>query len=85
MKIYNFSAGPSILPEVAIKKTAEAVSNFNGIGLSILEISHRSKDFQPVLDEAVASFKELLDIPAGYSVLFWVVGQVCSLPWFHTT
>lgn len=70
MKIYNFSAGPSILPEVAIKKTAEAVSNFNGIGLSILEISHRSKDFQPVLDEAVASFKELLDIPAGYSVLF---------------
>ena len=58
MKIYNFSAGPSILPEVAIKKTAEAVSNFNGIGLSILEISHRSKDFQPVLDEAVASFKE---------------------------
>ena len=70
MKIYNFSAGPSILPQVTIDKTAEAVKNFNGIGLSILEISHRSKDFQAVMDEAVALFKELLDIPEGYSVLF---------------
>ena len=84
MKIYNFSAGPSILPQVTIDKTAEAVKNFNGIGLSILEISHRSKDFQAVMDEAVALFKELLDIPEGYSVLFLGGGasmQFCMVPY----
>jgi phosphoserine aminotransferase len=53
-----------------IEKTAQAVLDFNGIGLSLLEISHRSKDFEPVIDEAVALFKELLNIPEGYSVLF---------------
>ncbi len=84
MKIYNFSAGPSILPQVTIDKTAEAVKNFNGIGLSIMEISHRSKDFQAVMDEAVALFKELLEIPDGYSVLFLGGGaslQFCMVPY----
>jgi len=84
MKIYNFSAGPSILPQSTIENTAEAVKNFNGIGLSILEISHRSKDFQAVIDEAVALFKELLDIPEGYSVLFLGGGasmQFCMVPY----
>ena len=84
MKIYNFSAGPSILPQSTIKNTAEAVLDFNGIGLSILEISHRSKDFQPVIDEAVALFKELLEIPEGYSVLFLGGGasmQFCMVPY----
>ena len=70
MKKHNFYAGPSILPQSAIEKTAEAVINFNGSGLSILEISHRSKEFQAVMDEAQALFKELLNIPAGYEVLF---------------
>jgi phosphoserine aminotransferase len=70
MKKHNFSAGPSILPREVIEKTAQAVLDFNGSGLSILEISHRSKDFQAVIDEAVALFKELLNIPEGYSVLF---------------
>jgi phosphoserine aminotransferase len=70
MKKHNFSAGPSILPREVIENTAQAVLDFNGLGLSILEISHRSKDFQAVLDEAVALFKELLNIPEGYSVLF---------------
>jgi len=70
MKKYNFNAGPSILPQVTIEETAKAILDFNGSGLSIMEISHRSKDFQPVMDEAVAFFKELLNIPDGYSVLF---------------
>ncbi len=70
MKKYNFNAGPSILPQVTVEETAKAILNFNGSGLSIMEISHRSKDFQPVMDEAVALFKELLNIPEGYSVLF---------------
>ncbi|MDR2824922.1 MAG: 3-phosphoserine/phosphohydroxythreonine transaminase [Prevotellaceae bacterium] len=84
MKKHNFNAGPSILPREVIEKTADAVLDFNGIGLSILEISHRSKDFQPVMDEAVALFKELLDIPEGYSVLFLGGGaslQFCMVPY----
>ncbi len=70
MKKHNFSAGPSILPQVAIENTAKAVNELNGIGLSLLEISHRSKDFQAVMDETVDLFKELLNIPEGYQVLF---------------
>ena len=81
MKKHNFSAGPSILPREVIEDTAKAVLDFNG--LSILEISHRSKDFQAVIDEAVALFKELLNIPEGYSVLFVGGGastQFCMVP-----
>jgi phosphoserine aminotransferase len=70
MKIHNFYAGPSILPEYTIENTAAAVKDFAGTGLSILEISHRSKQFVAVMDEAVALFKELLNIPEGYSVIF---------------
>ncbi len=79
----NFNAGPSILPREVIEATAGACLNFNGSGLSLMEISHRAKDFQPVLDEAVALFKELLDIPEGYSVLFLGGGasmQFCMIP-----
>jgi phosphoserine aminotransferase len=70
MKKHNFFAGPSILPAYTVENTAEAIKDLNGIGLSLMEISHRSKDFQAVIDEAVALFKELLNIPEGYSVLF---------------
>ena len=70
MKKHNFYAGPSILSEYTIKNTADAVLNFADMGLSILEISHRSKQFQAVVDEAVALVKELLNVPEGYSVLF---------------
>ena len=70
MKKYNFNAGPCILPREVIENTAKQILDFNGIGLSLMEISHRSKDFQPVIDESVALIKELLDVPAGYSVIF---------------
>ena len=70
MKKYNFNAGPSMLPREVIENTAKQILDFNGIGLSLMEISHRSKDFQPVIDESVALIKELLDVPAGYSVIF---------------
>ena len=69
MKKHNFNAGPSILPEEVIKQTADAVLDIDGIGLSILEISHRSKEFLPIIEEASALFKELLNVPEGYSVL----------------
>jgi len=83
MKKHNFNAGPSILPQSVIEKTAQAILDFNGSGLSLMEISHRAKDFQPVVDEAVALFKELLNIPEGYSVLFLGGGaslEFCMVP-----
>ena len=70
MKKHNFYAGPSILSQYAIDNTIEAIRDFDNMGLSILEISHRSKQFQAVMDKAQALFKELLDIPEGYEVLF---------------
>ena len=83
MKKYNFGAGPCILPREVIEKTAGAILDFNGIGLSLSEISHRSKDFQPVMDEAMALVKEVLNVPEGYSVLFLGGGaslEFCMIP-----
>ncbi|MBQ4215943.1 MAG: 3-phosphoserine/phosphohydroxythreonine transaminase, partial [Bacteroidales bacterium] len=84
MKKHNFNAGPSILPREVIEDTAKAVLDFENDGLSILEISHRAKNFQPVVDEAVSLFKELLDIPEGYSVIFLGGGaslEFCMIPY----
>jgi phosphoserine aminotransferase len=67
---HNFGAGPGILPQEVLKQAAEAVVDLNGIGLSILEISHRSVEFEAVLDEAISLVKELFNVPEGYSVLF---------------
>lgn len=83
MKKHNFYAGPSILSEYTIKNTAEAVKDFAGTGLSILEISHRSKEFTAVIEEAQQLVKELLEVPEGYSVLFLGGGaslQFCMVP-----
>jgi phosphoserine aminotransferase len=70
MKKYNFNPGPSVLPEMTLKNTAEAVLNLNGSGMSIMEISHRSKDFEAILKESKDHLRELLGIPSGYSILF---------------
>jgi len=70
MKKHNFNPGPSILPPFTVEHTAKAILDLDGIGLSLLEISHRSKEFQAIIDEAVALMKELLRIPDGYSVIF---------------
>ena len=70
MKKYNFYAGPSILSPFTIENTAKAVMDLNGSGLSIMEISHRSKEFMAIMQEATDLIKELLDVPQGYSVLF---------------
>jgi len=83
MQKHNFSAGPSILPRVAIEATAQAVLDFNGSGLSIMEVSHRGKDFEAVMNEAQALVKEILSVPDGYSVLFLGGGasmQFCMVP-----
>jgi phosphoserine aminotransferase len=76
-KVHNFSAGPAILPQSAIDASVEALKNFAGTGLSLLEVSHRGKEFVAVMDEAVAMVKELFNVPEGYSVIF--VGGGASL------
>ncbi|NVN95780.1 MAG: 3-phosphoserine/phosphohydroxythreonine transaminase [Bacteroidetes bacterium] len=83
MKKHNFNAGPCILPKSAIENTAKAVLELDGIGMSLIEISHRSKEFQAIMDETVALFKEQLNIPENYHVLFLGGGaslQFCMIP-----
>ena len=74
MNTHNFFAGPAILPKQVFQKSADAVLNFNDSGLSILEISHRSKDFVAVMEKTNAMIKELLNVPDGYEVLFLTGG-----------
>ena len=76
-KKHNFSAGPCILPQEVFEKSAAAILDFNGIGLSLLEISHRSKDFVPVMDEARAIVKRLMKLGDDYEVIY--VGGGASL------
>ncbi len=83
MKKHNFYAGPSILPQYTIEKSIEGIRDFAGTGLSVLEISHRSKEFVACMNDTIALFKELLDIPSGYQVLFLGGGasmQFCMVP-----
>jgi phosphoserine aminotransferase len=70
MKKHNFSAGPCILPQEVLKKASDAILNFNNLNLSLIEISHRSKDFVEVMENARNLVKELLNLPEGYSILF---------------
>ena len=83
MKKYNFNAGPSMLPREVVEATASAVLDYNGMGLSLMELSHRSPEFKPVLDEARSLLKSLLDVPQGYEVLFLGGGasmHFCMVP-----
>ncbi|MBW6501374.1 MAG: 3-phosphoserine/phosphohydroxythreonine transaminase [Bacteroidales bacterium] len=77
MKKHNFFAGPSILPQYTIEKTIEGIKDFAGSGLSVLEISHRSKEFIACMNDSIALVKELLDVPSGYQVIF--IGGGASL------
>jgi phosphoserine aminotransferase len=84
MKKHNFNPGPAILPEYTVKNTANSILNLDGTGLSVMEISHRSKEFKEIIESAQSLFKELLNIPVGYSVLFLHGGaslQFCMVPY----
>jgi len=70
MKKHNFYAGPSILSQYTIDRTIEGIRDFAGSGLSVLEISHRSKEFIACMNDSIALLKELLDVPSGYQVIF---------------
>ena len=69
-RVYNFSAGPAVLPEEVLKEAAEEMLNYNGSGMSVMEMSHRSKVFDEIIQTAEADLRELLKIPDNYKVLF---------------
>ena len=69
-RVYNFSAGPAVLPEEVLKEVAAEMMNYNGSGMSVMEMSHRSKVFEEILNTAEQDFRDLLKIPDNYKVLF---------------
>lgn len=69
-RVYNFSAGPSMLPQAVLEKAASEMLDFNGTGQSVMEMSHRSKAYKPIIDKTEALVRELLGVPANYKVLF---------------
>ncbi len=69
-RVYNFSAGPAVLPEEVLKEAAEEMLDYNGSGMSVMEMSHRSKPFQEIIGAAEADIRELMNIPDDYKVLF---------------
>ena len=81
MKKYNFNAGPSVLPDVVLEAASKAIIDFDGTGLSLLSISHRTPEFEAVLAEAKSLFAELLGIPDNYKIYF--MGGGASTQFFH--
>ena len=69
-RVYNFSAGPAVLPEEVLKEAAAEMLDYQGTGMSVMEMSHRSKVYQRIIDEAEADLRDLLNIPENYRVLF---------------
>lgn len=69
-RVYNFAAGPGVLPEPVLKKAAEQMLNYEGSGMSVMEMSHRSKVYQSIIDGAEKALRDLMDIPENYKVLF---------------
>ena len=82
-RVYNFAAGPSMMPEAALATAARELLDFGGTGMSVMEMSHRSKAYQDIFDETEALIRELMRIPEDYSVLFLqggATGQFAAVP-----
>ena len=69
-RVYNFSAGPAVLPEAVLNKAAEQMLDYEGCGMSVMEMSHRSSIYQKIIDDAEAGIRKLMNIPSNYKVLF---------------
>ena len=76
-RVYNFSAGPSCLPEEVLKECAAEMMDCNGTGQSVMEMSHRSSAFEPIIEHAEAQIRKLMNVPSNYKVLF-VQGGRCT-------
>ena len=82
-RVYNFSAGPAVLPEEVLREAAEEMLDYQGTGMSVMEMSHRSKAFENILNEAEQDLRELMRIPENYKVLFMQGGahlQFAAIP-----
>ena len=69
-RVYNFSAGPAVLPEEVLKEVADEMMDYNGTGMSVMEMSHRSAAFQEIIDTAEKDLRELMNIPDNYKTMF---------------
>lgn len=69
-RVYNFAAGPAVLPEEVLKEAAEEMLDYRGTGMSVMEMSHRSKAFEEIIQDAERDLRELMNIPDNYKVLF---------------
>ena len=82
-RIYNFSAGPSVIAEPVLYKAQKELVNYPGAGMSVMEMSHRSPVYQEIIDETEALLRKLMEIPENYAVLFCREGLLHSLQWFR--
>lgn len=78
-RVFNFAAGPACLPVDVLETAQRDLLNWQGCGISVMEISHRSKEFTSIIETAEADLRSLLDIPSNYKVDFWLLGLI-SLP-----
>ena len=79
-RVYNFSAGPAVLPEEVLREAADEMMDYRGTGMSVMEMSHRSKPFEQIITEAEQDLRDLMGIPDNYKVLFLRAGRPSSLP-----
>ena len=86
-RVYNFSAGPAVLPEEVLNEAAAEMLDYRGTGMSVMEMSHRSKPFEKIIQSAEATLRELMHIPDNYKVLFLQGGgstQFAMIPFSFT-
>jgi phosphoserine aminotransferase len=81
-RVYNFSAGPSMLPEEVLKTAAAEMLEYGNSGQSVMEMSHRSKEYQAIIDEAEADLREIMNIPITILFCFYRAVRLLSLLWF---
>ena len=75
-RVYNFSAGPAVMPEEVLREAADEMLDYQGTGMSVMEMSHRSKAFEKIINEAEQDLRDLMQIPDNYKVLF-MQGEMC--------
>ena len=80
-RVYNFSAGPSMLPLEVLTRAGSEITNYQGSGMSVMEMSHRSKVFDKIFQDTQANFRRLFHVPEEYSILFLQGGPPASFPW----
>lgn len=82
-QIYNFSAGPAVLPKPVLERAQAEMLDWHGSGMSVMEMSHRGKEFTSILEKTEADLRTLLTIPSNYKVLFCKVARLLKMPSFH--